>query len=359
MGIAAGDLRGLPPASHPLPSIDVLRSLRARDFHHRTANGARASGPVNSPVRTPEPRSRFASYCTVTVTVIGAIVTPVAVPETVTEYVPAGVPGLLGGAVPPLPQPALNPTTAISTSAPSSVEIRRRLMGTRKNSSAAAAIPPPIGSIRIRGNSSAAEAAVVFTVSVPVPAVVPESVPGLVTEQVGASETVEETEQANETDPLKPPPGVTVTVEVPEPPAVPMVIEPLSLNATVGVWVTACTVTATVVVCDATPDPVPVTVTLYEPEVVLEVEVTVNVAVPAVVPPIVTGVATEQVGAVAPVPVTAQPSATDPMNPPDGVTVMVDVPVAPPPASVIEPLLLNAMAGVAVAACTVTATVVV
>jgi hypothetical protein len=141
-------------------------------------------------------------------------------------------------------------------------------------------MPPPIGSNRILGISSAAEAAVVLTVRVAVPAVVPEIVTGLGIEQVGASETVEETEQASETDPVKPPPGVTVTVEVPEPPGVPIVIEPKSLSATVGLVAVPATVTPTLVtVFAATPVPLAVTIAVYEPGVVAEVEVMVKVAV--------------------------------------------------------------------------------
>jgi hypothetical protein len=80
------------------------------------------------------------------------------------------------------------------------------------------------------------------------------------------------------------------------------------------------------------------------PAAVVEVEVTVNVAVAADVPTIVTGVVTVQVGTLAPLAgVTTQPRATAPVNPPAGVTVMVDVPVAPPDASVIGPLSLSAI----------------
>ncbi len=65
-------------------------------------------------------------------------------------------------------------------------------------------------------------------------------------------------------------------------------------------------------------------------------------------PLIVTGELTVQVGGVAPAPVTAQLSATDPVNPPEGVTVMVEVPGVPPAVSVIWPLLLSVIAGVGV-----------
>jgi hypothetical protein len=142
-------------------------------------------------------------------------------------------------------------------------------------------MPPPIGSNRILGISSAAEAAVVLTVRVAVPAVVPEIVTGLGIEQVGASETVEETEQASETDPVKPPPGVTVTVEV-FPVVAPRAteMEPLSLSVTVGLVAVPATVTPTLVtVFAATPVPLAVTIAVYEPGVVAEVEVMVKVAV--------------------------------------------------------------------------------
>lgn len=95
------------------------------------------------------------------------------------------------------------------------------------------------------------------------------------------------------------------------------------------------------------------------PAEVPAVETTVSVAVPGVVPVIVPGVLTVQVGAVAPAPVTAQVNATAPVNPPEGVTVMVDVPLAPPAASVMGPLLVSAIPGVVVGAATVNTTEVV
>ncbi len=77
------------------------------------------------------------------------------------------------------------------------------------------------------------------------------------------------------------------------------------------------------------------------------------------VPLIVTGEATVQVGEIAPVPVTAQLNVTAPVNPPEGVTVMVGVPVAPPDASVTGPLLLKAIAGGGAGTVTTTGTEVV
>jgi hypothetical protein len=58
-----------------------------------------------------------------------------------------------------------------------------------------------------------------------------------------------------------------------------------------------------------------------------------------------TGEVTVQVGGLL-APARPQLSATAPVNPPDGVTVIVDVPLAPPAGSVTDPLLLREIAGV-------------
>jgi hypothetical protein len=82
----------------------------------------------------------------------------------------------------------------------------------------------------------------------------------------------------------------------------------------------------------------------------VEVVATVTVALPAVVPVMSTGeLATVHVGTLVPVVgVTAQVNATAPVNPPPGVTVIVDVlPVVAPAITVIAPLLLRATDGVA------------
>jgi len=173
--------------------------------------------------------------------------------------VPAGVPGFLFPPVeePSEPQPVLNPATATSTSKPSNFEMRRRFIGTMKNNSAAA-MPPPTVFVLIGGNASAAEAATVFTVSVAVPAAVPEIVTGLVMAHVGVSVEVAATPQVSATGPVNPPPGVKLTVEVPGEPAEAIVIGPLLLNTTVA----SLTVTGIAVVAAVTPVPVPVTVTV-------------------------------------------------------------------------------------------------
>ncbi len=181
-----------------------------------------------------------------------------------------------------------------------------------------------------------------LTVSVAVPAVVPEIVTGLVIEHVGASETLELTAHVNDTAPLNPPPGVTVMVEVlPVVAPAATVIPPLSLSTTVGFG--ELTVTGTAVVAFAMPVPVLVTVTVYAPEVVAEVDVTVSVAVPAVAAVRVTGEVTEQVGP--PLGATVQVNATGPLNPPEGDNVMVEVPLPPVAGSVMEPLLVSVTCG--------------
>jgi hypothetical protein len=180
-------------------------------------------------------------------------------------YAPVVVPPPPTGIVtdPPLPQPALNPTATISTNAASNVDIRRRRVGTIRTSNPASATPPPIGSNRILGFSIAAATAVVLTVSVAVPAVVPLIAIGEVTEHVGVSvPLVGETAQLKATLPVNPPPGVTVIVDVFPlvAPGEAIVIAPLFVSVTVSVADTAVTITPTVVVAVRLPD-VPVTVT--------------------------------------------------------------------------------------------------
>ncbi len=70
--------------------------------------------------------------------------------------------------------------------------------------------------------------------------------------------------------------------------------------------------------------------------------------VAGVVPLIVTGELTEQVGSGVPVPVTAQLRTTAPVKPPEGVAVMVEVPLVPPAASVIAPPFVSVIAGAGV-----------
>jgi hypothetical protein len=86
---------------------------------------------------------------------------------------------------------------------------------------------------------------------------------------------------------------------------------------------------------------------------------TVSVAVPAVVPVIETGFVIEQVGVSEAVAVTAQASATLPVNPPPGVTLIGEVPIPPAEAIVIELPPPSVTVGVVVtAAFTVSETVV-
>ncbi len=273
------------------------------------------------------------------------------------------MPGLLGVWTVPPPQPALKPTAAISTIAPSSVVHRRRRTGITRNSSPAIATPPPIGSSPSRGFCIApVVAAVVFTVNVAVADVLdPEVAVNVLKEQVGGSfSVVGDTVQLSET-PLaaSPLPSVAVMVDVPLPPGVAIEIDPLLLRLIVGAG--AVTVTETTVgVGVATPVALAETDTMYAPAVVVDVEVTVSSAVAGAEPVIETGVTTEQVGTLVPVVgVTAQLSATEPVNPPAGVTEIVDVPEPPAAGSVMDPLLLSAMVGVTAAAFTVSGTVVV
>jgi hypothetical protein len=125
-----------------------------------------------------------------------------------------GVGGVGAG---PLLQPALNPAATISTIAPNSVVQRRRRTGTgtRKNSNAAIATPPPIGNRCIFGSAIVAEVAVVVTVSVAVTAVVLVTTAGALTEQVVVVFVVGVTAQLRATLPVNPPVGVTVIIDVP------------------------------------------------------------------------------------------------------------------------------------------------
>jgi hypothetical protein len=129
--------------------------------------------------------------------VVGAGVTEgLPVPVTVKVYAPAVVPGLLWPPPPPLlpPHPAKLPSTTIATRTPSiDRQLRRRAgmpMNTRNASSAPA--PPPVQPRPLPnlGQANALlEAAVVFTVTVAVPLVVPELrfTAELAPEQVGRS----------------------------------------------------------------------------------------------------------------------------------------------------------------------------
>jgi hypothetical protein len=189
--------------------------------------------------------------------------------------------------------------------------------------------------------------AVVVMVSVAVCAVVPLIVTevGATAQVAGLAAAFDVNAQLKLTGPINPPAGVTVMLEV-LPVATPAttLIAPLLLSAYVPVGATAVTATSTVAVCVVDPD-VPVTVTEYAPGVVAAAVVMVSVAVCAVVPLIVTEVGeTAQVaGLVAAFDVNAQVRLTAPVNPPDGVTVMVEVlPVVAPATTLIAALLLKA-----------------
>jgi hypothetical protein len=143
--------------------------------------------------------------------------------------------------------------------------------------------------------------------------------------------------------------GVTVIVAVlPELAPASKLIGPLLLSVKLG---TASTVTFTVV--DPVTLPVnaslPVTVTTYDPGVVLPVVETVSIPVSAPVPVISTDVVTPHVAGLVGldgVVVTAQVKFTLPVNPFDGVTVMVAVsPVVAPAIKLSAPLFVSAIPG--------------
>jgi hypothetical protein len=153
--------------------------------------------------------------------------------------------------------------------------------------------------------------------------------------------------------------GVTVIVAVlPEVRPAPKVIGPLLVSPKPGI---PCTVTFTAV--DPVTFPVaasaPDTVAVYDPGVVDAVVVTVSVVDCAPVPVISTvGPTLHVAGLLAATGVTAQVTLTFPVNPYDGVTVIVAVsPVVAPATKLSAPLLVSAIAGGG-GAVTVTVTVV-
>src|SRR5580700_11159281 len=137
----------------------------------------------------------------------------------------------------------------------SSVFIRRRRKGNPKNRNAAKALPPPSANIRLCWLRKAVAAwpvaldellaAVVLTVSVAVTAAVPVMAGGAATEQVGGSIAAAGpvTAQESATEPVKPPLGMIVIVEVPLAPGVAMLTVEL-VSAKLGAEVV--TVTATI-----------------------------------------------------------------------------------------------------------------
>jgi hypothetical protein len=154
------------------------------------------------------------------------------------------------------------------------------------------------------------------------------------------------------TGPVNPLDGVTLIVVVSPVVAPPFRLndEGLLLKAKPPVVEVPVTVTSTVVVCVMDPD-LPVTFTTYAPAVVEVVVPMDNVEVTPAVPVIFTevGEMLQLIGVVAPVGtvVTLHCSVTVPVNPFEGVAVIVDVsPVVAPPCIETLPLLLNAKVGV-------------
>ena len=137
------------------------------------------------------------------------------------------------------------------------------------------------------------------------------------------------TAQVKATAPVKPPLGVTVTVLVPDVPGE-LILTVVPATAIAGA-VVPLTVSARDPVAVVTPVAAALTATVYAPAVVVEVVATVRVLVAATLVIVTDAGANEQVGSdIAPAgPVTAQLSATAPVNPPPGVTVIVLVPEAP------------------------------
>ena len=149
---------------------------------------------------------------------------------------------------PPLlfpPQPIATPETRTTSSPIIANQLRRRL-GTKKKSTARTA-PPVVGQNSLSG-SFMAVAAVVLTVRVVVGADAPVTfaVAGLREQVAGAFAAVGVIAQLKLTDPVNPPDGVTVMVDVPLPPRVTVML-PLLLRAKLGA-VADVTFTATVAV---------------------------------------------------------------------------------------------------------------
>jgi hypothetical protein len=161
-------------------------------------------------------------------------------------------------------------------------------------------------------------------------------------------------EQVKSTVPVYPPAGVKVIVAV-----FPVVapawkeIAPLFANAKLG-GVFTVTPTGVEDVIFPVAASVPVTVIVYAPGVVFAVVLIVSVPVAAVVPAIVTELVTLHAGAEIPPGglVNTQVRFTVPVNPPAGVTVMVDVfPLVAPGRTETLPPLLNVKLGPVLVTC--------
>ena len=188
-------------------------------------------------------------------------------------------------------------------------------------------------------------AAVVLTVSVAVTAAVPVMAGGAAAEQVGRSTAVAGpvTVQESATEPVKPPLGMIVIVEVPLTPGVAMLTVVLvsaklgaGAGAGGGAGAGAVTVTATIaVLVSARTAPLESTAftdSVYCPGVVPGCVWILNVMVAGAFPEIVTGGMDEQVGTSFAPPEKPEPShsrVTLPEKPLVGVIVRVEVPVAP------------------------------
>src|ERR1700735_4694350 len=155
------------------------------------------------------------------------------------------------------PHPMTTAANAPSINKLTSVFVRKRRKGSPKNRNAARAPPPPSANIRLCWLGKAEPglpvamdellAAVLLTVRVAVTAVVPGMAGGAATEQLGRSAALAGpvTVQESATEPVKPPLGLIVIVEVPLTPGVAMLTVVL-VNAKLGAG--AVTVTATIAV---------------------------------------------------------------------------------------------------------------
>jgi hypothetical protein len=260
----------------------------------------------------------------------------------------------------------------IVANAPSSnrlsrVFVRRRPKGNPKNRNAARALPPPSANIGLRWLRKAVAvwpvaldellAAVVLTVSVAVTAAVPVMAGGAAAEQVGRSTAVAGpvTVQESATEPVKPPLGLIVIVEVPATPGVAMltvvlVSAKLGAGAGAGGGAGAVTVTATIaVLVSARTAPLESTAftdSVYCPGVVPGCVWILTVVVAGAFPEIVTGGIDEQVGtsfALTGELLVPHSRVTFPEKPFVGVIVRVEVPVAP--ATMETAVLLNVRPG--------------